>query len=29
MSFCLDTPLIADLNEFVIFRLTLLLSHVI
>jgi hypothetical protein len=28
MTFYLDTPLMVDLNEFIILRLTSLLSHV-
>jgi hypothetical protein len=28
MTFCLDTPLMADLIEFIALRLTPLLSHV-
>jgi hypothetical protein len=28
ISFCLDTPLMADLTEFIILRLTLLLCYV-
>jgi hypothetical protein len=28
MGFCLDTPLMADLTEFIILRLTPLLSRV-